>query len=282
MIAVAPSRELLLQTAQQIPASPQVLMLLNELLTDVNSGLDEVARLLRRDTALAARIIRISNSVAFGMGGVATIEEAVNRVGYAEIYRLTGLATAAQLADLHLNAYGISGPQLRDNTLVIALTCEALATRIGVDPRVAYTAGLLRSSGKLVLDRYAKRTGKAITPLHQSGVGNIVFWEQSTFGCANSEAAGIVLNAWRFPEPIVAPVRNQYLNTSPDGDEGVSWTLLRAACAAAHEMGFALIGEHDCWSVPSAALREIGLEPSLVREASDEAKIAFEGIKGSL
>lgn len=283
MTVLAPNREMLLQIAQQLPASPQVLLNLSELLTDVNSGLDDIAVLLRRDTALAARIIRISNSVAFGMSGrVATIEEAVNRVGYAEIYRLTGLAAGAQLADQHLPFYGITGSQLRDNTLVTALAAEALATRAGLDSRVAYTAGLLRSTGKLVLERYAKRALKSANPFFQSGIGNMLVWEQGTFGCTNVDVAEMVLSTWRFPASITIPVRRQFLNTPTLEEEGATTAVLHIAGAISHDAGFGFVGEHDCWSQVGPAIQLLGLEPSLVDEAAEEAKTAFQSVKGSL
>lgn len=283
MTVLAPHRDLLLQIAQQLPASPQVLLNLNELLTDVNSGLDDIAVLLRRDTALAARIIRISNSVVFGMSGrVATIEEAVNRVGYAEIYRLTGLAAGAQLADQHLPLYGITGTQLRDNTLLIALAAEALATRAGIDPRLAYTAALLRSTGKLVLERYARRAPQSTTAFFQSGLANMLTWEQNSFGCTNVDVAEMVLSTWRFPASIIQPVRRQYMDTPIEDETGATCALLYVACGIAHRAGLGFIGEHEQWNQPAAALETLGLTPPLVEQAAEEAQTALEAVKGLL
>ncbi|PTY06370.1 hypothetical protein DB347_13160 [Opitutaceae bacterium EW11] len=283
MTVVAPSREKLLLVAQQLPASPQVLVHLSELLTDVNSGLDDVAVLLRRDTALAARVIRISNSVAFGMcGRVETVEDAVNRVGYAEIYRLVGLATAAQMAELNLSVYGITGPQLRDNTLVVALAVEALATRAGADSRVAYTAGLLRSTGKLVLDRYARKTNLSCESLTASGMGHLLNWEQATFGCTNIEVAQWVLSGWRFPRSIVEPICHQYSAAMELPDHAQTGTFLRLACTIAHDAGFGLFGERDLPETTSAALLAAGLTPSQVEESAEEAKASFEALRSSL
>lgn len=283
MLDLAPNRELLLQIARQLPAAPQILQQLNDLLTDVNSGLEDIARLLRRDSVLAGKIIRISNSAAFGMSGrVGSIEEAVNRVGYAEIYRLTGLAAAAQMADQNLSFYSIKGPQLRDNSLFTALCAEALAARVKSNARVAYTAGLLRSTGKLVLDRFAARSPKTSTPFMQAGAGGLIAWEQANFGCGNAEVGEMVLSAWRFPDAIVQPIRNQHKPAPQTGDYALTGTLLQLACALAQSAGHGLLGELDCWSVTPAALQLTGLTSSLVSEAAEEAKVSFEAIKGSL
>ena len=100
--------------------------------------------------------------MAYGSGGgIASIEEAVNRVGFSEVYRLTGLAAAAQFIDRNLSFYGISAEQLRNNTLVVAFAMDSLAKSAGVDARTGYTAGLMRLVGKLVLDQYAKSSSGA-------------------------------------------------------------------------------------------------------------------------
>ena len=283
MLAVSPHRDALLQIANQIPGSSQVLGQLAELLTDVNSGLDDIAQLLRRDTGLAARIIRISNSVMFGAGArIATIEEAVNRVGFAEIYRLTGLATAAQLADHHLSYYGITGVQLRDNTLITSLACEALASRADADPREAYTVALLRSTGKIILDRYAKKHMPASRPFFSSGTAEIELWEQNTFGITNPEAAQTVLTAWRFPNTITEPLRHQYSTTLTTAGYGKLAMLLHVARALAADQGFGLIGERDHEGLGEPILRALDITVASARECGEEAAANYQALKALL
>jgi len=283
MLAVLPNRDALLQIANQIPGSCQILGQLAELLTDVNSGLDDIAQLLRRDTGLAARIIRISNSVMFGGGAqIATIEDAVNRVGYAEIYRLTGLATAAQLADHHLSFYGITGVQLRDNTLIIALACEALASRTDTDPRIAYTAGLLRSTGKIILDRYAKKHAPATRPFFSSGTSELELWEQNSFGITNPEAAQTILTAWRFPNTITEPLRQQYSTTLTTAGHGKIALLLQVSRALAAQQGFGLIGERDQDGLSETTLRALDITTASAQECAEEASAGYQALKALL
>src|SRR5207249_8640140 len=122
-----------------------------DLVQDVNSDLDQVALLLRRDVALGAKIVRISNSMVFGGGAkIASIEAAVNRVGFSEILKLVGTATAARFNDSALLYYDIGGQDLRSNMLYVALAAEALAGAARIDSRMAYMAGLMRPLGCLV------------------------------------------------------------------------------------------------------------------------------------
>ena len=202
------SREKILQIARSLPADLGVLSKLGEMLQDINSELDQVAGLLRRDVALAARIVRISNSPMFGGGGsIASIEEAVNRVGFSEILKLVGTATAARFTERALEQYDISAQKLRNNMLYGALACEALARASGADTRVAYTAGLLRPLGLRVLDRagrgqlgFHQRYSAAHWPSYSA-------WEGSIFGVDNCEVAALILDEWRFPPELSQAIR---------------------------------------------------------------------------
>lgn len=278
-----PSPQKLQQIAQQLPASPQVLAQLNDLLLDVNSGLEEIAQLLRRDAPLAARIIRISNSVAYGSaGGIASIEEAVNRVGFSEVYRLTGIAAVAHMADQNLSFYGITGNQLRDNTLVVAIAMDSLAKSAGVDFRVAYTAGLMRLAGKLILEHYARGAAPSDQHYTRSGLTALLPWEQALFGMTNAEAGAVVMAAWQFPVAITEPLRQHYLLAQPSGAHARTAVLLNVACGIASELGYGLPGEEGYWSQDPARVRAAGLLDSQVRQAAIDASVGFEAVKASL
>jgi HD-like signal output (HDOD) protein len=283
MIVAKPTPQKLQQIAQQLPASPQVLAQLNELLMDVNSGLAEISDLLCRDTALAARIIRISNSVAYGSaGGIASIEEAVNRVGFSEVYRLTGLAAAAQIIDRNLPFYGLTAEQLRNNTLVVAFAMDSLAKAVGIDSRVGYTAGLMRLVGKLILDHYAKSVSAPQAHYSRSGLGGLLEWELALFGCTNAEAGAIVMASWHFPADITEPLRQHYFTQKPVGPHSRTACLLNVACAIATELGYGLPGEEKHWESTPEKLQLAGLLDHQVRQGAIDAAVGFDAIKGSL
>lgn len=282
-VAQGQPREKLLKIAQQMPASARVLAQLGQLLMDVNSGLEEIARLLKRDTALAARVIRISNSAAYGSGGgIASIEDAVGRVGFAEVYRLTGFASAAQVFDHDLASYGISGSMLRSNTLLTALAIESLAKRTAVDPRAAYTAGLMRSVGKVVLDKLGKQSLGYGQDFVHSGQGSVLEWEQTVFGTGNTQAADVVLESWNFPASVFVPVREQHLAAKMPETHLRTATLLNLAAGIAAESGYVLPGEAGCWETTPDKLNVAGISPSLLQDCADEAREAFAQIKDSL
>ncbi len=219
MIATPVTRERLLHVVKVLPAAPQILAQLGYLLLDMNSGLGEVTELLRRDAGLTARIIRVANSSFYNKGTPsASLVEALARVGFKEVYRLTGFAAIAQISDHKLVLYGIPGPQLRENSLLTALMMESLGPAAGIDPRMAYTAGLLRSTGKIALDRMMRDdvSGAGFeadpTPLAER--------EFRVAGLHNCAAAATILGEWRFPGEMISGIRDHYLLEESAGSLG--------------------------------------------------------------
>lgn len=274
------SREKLLQIARSLPADLQILSTLGEMLQDVNSELDEIAALLRRDVALAARIVRISNSPMFGGGGrIASIEDAVNRVGFGEILKLVGTATAARFTERALSVYDIGAQQLRDNMLYGAFAAEALARAAGSDPRVAYTAALLRPLGLMVLDRAARGNLNPAQRYSRERWPSYSAWEGGIFGINNCEVAGLILEEWRFPTDVSSAIRCHYLARRTDFERPLA-CLLNLANSLAQDAQRGFAGEACWWSPPK--IDAAGLTPDDLAPAAASAEAAYEAAIAAL
>jgi HD-like signal output (HDOD) protein len=276
------SREKLLTIARSLPADLHVLSKLGEILQDVNSELDAIAALLRRDVALAARIVRISNSAMFGGGGqIASIEEAVNRVGFSEILKLVGTATAARFTERALEHYDISAVKLRDNMLYVAFAAEALARAAGADARAAYTAGLLRPLGLMVLDRAGRGQVHWSQRFPSSKSATYSAWEGGMFGVDNCEVTALILDEWRFPRELSGAIRAHYLARPGDRDSSLGCLLnIANALAQLNARGFA--GEAAWWETTPAKLTGAGVTVDDLGAAAASANAAFEAAIAAL
>ena len=201
-----------LAIANKLPASPAILAEFNELTLDPHMVISEATALLRRDSTLAAGVVRVSNSPVYGGDRISAVEDAVARVGLREVYRLVSLATTARLAEMAMPVYGVYVGRLAKSTLLHGVAAEAIATECGLDRRVAYTAALVRMLGMRVID-VATRQSDWISPASTS---NLTGWERATVGRTNPEVAEAVLRQWRFGEDIVQAVRDQYLEDGVD------------------------------------------------------------------
>lgn len=271
---LALTRETILQLAQALPAAPQVLGGLCELLQDANTDLGQIAEQIRVDPALAGRVIRMSNSVAYGGGEpVASVDEAVGRVGFAEVVRLVGLATVGGLVERALPVYGLQADRLRESLLLHALAAEALARRAGIESNSAYTAGLLRGLGMMVLDR----ASRGRVAYEAGSFAHYAEWEAACFGVTAEQVTATVLKEWRFPEAVIAAVEE---HLAPEQSELAQVLNLAGAVAAARRA--ALPGELVHWAVTPAKLAAVGLDEAQWGDLVAAVAVTFDRQRSSL
>jgi HD-like signal output (HDOD) protein len=271
------SKEEILRQAQTLPAAPQVLGSLCELLEEVNTGADQIAEIIRMDGALATRVLRLSNSVMYRGSRVSSIEEAVTRIGLAEMTRLVGTATVAGLFDRTLAVYGIAAERLRESLLLHALASEALARMVSVDPRSAYAGGLLRAVGMMVLDRVAR--GRLEPREYFDAPRHTTYrdWELGCFGITSTELTAILLDEWHFPAELVTAIDQ---HTTPVENSLASVLNLAGAVVAAQRL--ALPGDAAHWVLSAEKLSLAGINEAMLHAASEEARNAFDRHRAAL
>jgi HD-like signal output (HDOD) protein len=275
-VDLALTRDQILDHARALPAAPRVMAELCELLQDINTDLDQIALAIRADAALAARVIRISNSVVYGgEWQVASIDEAVNRVGFEEVLRLVGTASIASFVDRSLAMYQLEAEDVRSSLLMHALATEALSRHVSIDPRTAYTAGLLRALGMMVLDRAARGRLAPELAYDPQQFPTYLDWETARFGLGAVDVTRMVLDEWRFPDEIVTAIE-EHLLQRPSSYENPFACLLNVAGSIVTEAEFALPGEKSQWVLTPEKLAAAGLDEQQWQGAMADAREHFE------
>ena len=279
--SVASVREKIFEIARTLPPTPRVFSDLDRLLRTANSGLEEVGGVIKRDSSLAGHVIRVGNSVAYGgEQKTGSVEEAVARIGMQEIFRIVGEVAGARLAERALRFYGIESADLREHMLYTAFVCESFALECRLDQCGAYTAGLLRPLGLLIVDRLADSYPQ-VEPYHPAHDKDYLAWEARTFGLSSCEVAAMVLAQWEFPGDIVEGVRNQYLLRSDDLSNRVA-SLLNIASSVAANDGYGLPGETRHWGGNVWERDALGLTEASFLTAATRGRAAFSAFQRRL
>jgi HD-like signal output (HDOD) protein len=206
-----PTPQDLVRELRHLPSAPKVLPRLKELLADGNSSMHEVVALVRLDPAIAARVLQMGNSAYFSKGvRCFTVDEAVNRVGYGQVYELVSYAVASQVLVRPLESYGIEADELWKMSVACALAAETLAVRTGQDRDVAYTVGLLHSLGLVVIDDWALRQRRHLVLPSMGFPREATEAERALLGFTQADAGSALLLHWGFPASMCEPVRWQY------------------------------------------------------------------------
>ncbi len=227
----------------QLPPGLGIFGRLQALLRDPDADLADIVKLVQVDPSLTFQVIRLSNSVLYGMkNSCQSLDDAISRVGLAELQQIVGLAVARQSFQGELELFQIPATLLWENAVGIGMLMSAFSKHVGGDVGAAYATGLLRNIGKVVLNNYpggVSYPGPTDRPdLHA--------WEREVHGLTAVEVSAVLLDHWRFSSATVETMRG-HLAPDASSPHAVSTAQMHLACAIAAEWGCALPGEETCW-----------------------------------
>jgi HD-like signal output (HDOD) protein len=165
--------------------------------------------------------------------------------------------------------------------LYVAFATEALARFAGADMRTAYTAGLLRPLGFMVLDRAGRGHVNWQQRFNSSRWPSYSEWEGSIFGIANCEVAALILNEWKFPSELASALRAQHLARAGDDADPLA-CLLNVAGGLSEQAGHAFVGEKKWWGRSPDKLRRAGLNEEDLMSAMETTETAFQAALAAL
>jgi HD-like signal output (HDOD) protein len=199
---------------EHLPTAPRVLPKLKLLLSDGNTSMESVVEMVRLDPGIAARVLQFGNSAYFSHGlRCYTVDEAVYRIGFKQIYELVATAVAAQVFNRPLATYDLDADTLWQNSIACALAAEELAEQLRLDRKIAYTVGLLHSIGMLAIDGWASRRRPVLRFSLTASLLEASEAERRELGFHQADAGASLLRLWAFPQVMSEPVRWQYLPT---------------------------------------------------------------------
>ncbi|NNE70115.1 MAG: HDOD domain-containing protein [Rhodothermales bacterium] len=178
----------------------------NRLVRAGTRSTDELADVIASDPMMAATILRRVNSALYGVRRQVTdLRKAVYLLGFEDVANLVLTASFLKLADVvSSRAEERLFKDLMQLSLGAAMYGQILANELGLeDSGAAYSAGLLHTSGRLVLlfnfgDQYTPLCRPGTTkPFPEAAV------ERSVVGIDNAQASGLALAEWQMPDDLI-------------------------------------------------------------------------------
>lgn len=244
---------------------------LRALLLDPNTALDEILHLIRLDPALTFHVVRMSNSVLFGLRErTDSLDIAVARVGLSEVFRLVGLAAVQHVCQADLKRYRLKASRIWENAVATAAAAEVLAARANRDAGLAYTAGLMRTIGRVVLEALP---GTQIYP-GEAEWPSVTEWELGVFGMTSTEVTTTLLEHWRFPGDVVESVQGHFDPMASDRSN-IGACVLNLACGVAARFGLDLPGESGNWICSPAKLTLAGVSEADLEDCATRARAHY-------
>lgn len=187
----------------EMPSISRVVQELIESFNDPRTNVDAIARKLRMDQALSAKVLRMANSARYGAGRqVTSIDSAVITLGFDAVRTLvvaSGVTGAfRRVPHLDMNAYW-------RETFLVASVSKAIAQHARLDAETAFTCGLMHSVGELLLYLSDGETMSRIGRMAREGADQVQL-ERNQFGFDYAEVGEELARRWHFPERITQAV----------------------------------------------------------------------------
>jgi putative nucleotidyltransferase with HDIG domain len=203
-----------------LPSCPKAFQDISNCLRQPNASVAEASRIIGRDVAMTANILKLVNSAFFGA------RQSISRVDRAVAY--LGLDTVAALAIGHSlfqssgsSALGAANlERLWQHSLQTAMAARAIAVVEKMPtPRVeaAFLTGMLHDVGRVV---YATRSAPTISELANPNEDTVEQIAQH-----HAEVGAYLLGLWGFPSHIVAAAALHH-TPSRRADTGFDLTVL--------------------------------------------------------
>lgn len=187
---------------------PEIWVRLNEVVNDPHTSASDVAEVTTRDTALAARILKVVNSPYYNFPSrIDTISRAVTILGTNDLF---ALATAISAARVFANIPSelVKPHNFWRHSIGTGLGARRLAKSCGVlhEERL-YVAGLLHDVGSLVLYRKFPNKVSAVLMAAEGDEEVLYRVEQEMFGFDHAEVGAALLELWNLPPALLSAVR---------------------------------------------------------------------------
>ncbi|MFM7051804.1 MAG: HDOD domain-containing protein [Planctomycetota bacterium] len=199
---------------ERLPAMPATSLQLIAMLAGGgrDADLGEVERIVRRDEAVAAAVLRRANSAAFSLPGrIYGLGEAVRRLGARNLCRIAFEAQASGYLAGGGSAYGLHRGALSQAALGGAIAADTLARRHGADAELCFVAALLRDIGKLAIDAVAGESAlDALSAKGEAEGRDFLALEREAFGADHAELGAMLCARWGLPAAIVRAVAGNH------------------------------------------------------------------------
>lgn len=200
--AVDPSNghfQRLLEDDFELPSLPEVAMETCRVMDDKNCDIAMLAKVVSRDIAIAAKLVKAANSpIYYGKESIETCERALFRLGMNATRQLVLTFSARELFKAKSGPLKKRMQLLWEHSTEVAAICRVLAKRIGgFDPEQAQLAGLLHDIGAVPIVSYAQsQPDLSKDPEVLDGLIDVL----------RKEIGGRMLKSWNFPAPLIAVV----------------------------------------------------------------------------
>lgn len=264
----------LLQRVREVYALPPVVAEIQRLFHDPETSARDVARVICRDPAMAAKLLKLVNSAYFGFARkIASVSMAVVILGFRQVRDMVlTIALFERFSPRRSGPFDVVA--FWKHSIAAALLAEGIARNRDVRARDAgFTAGLLHDLGKIVATQEAPHLVEEIAERITGGQEPLEA-ERAVLGLDHAALGAYLAEVWGFPERLARAFRGHH--DPARGAEPLVATV-QAADALIRSIGIGVLPEDGVPRLGDAATEALRIDDDWLDRAFSQLDRAVDG-----
>jgi putative nucleotidyltransferase with HDIG domain len=187
--------------AKTLVSLPTIFFQVERAINHPSSSSTDIAKALRTDQGLSARLLRIANSAFYGFPQrVESVDQAIRIIGTRQLHDLV-LATVVLTQFRGVDANLVTMKSFWQHSFACGIAARSLATlRRESNVEHFFVAGLLHDIGSLVLYQEFPQRAAVALEMHRREKTALDEVERSVIGCDHGQVGAALMTLWKLPE----------------------------------------------------------------------------------
>jgi putative nucleotidyltransferase with HDIG domain len=196
--------ETAIMTAADLPTIPVVAIKVMQLIESEKATAEELAKIVASDPAVAARVLKISNSSFYGcQRQIQTLSSAIVVLGFSTLRSLVVAASVKQV----YKPYGLTERMLWEHSFAAGLAARIIAAQTrAANEEEAFLAGLFHDIGKIIMNTLDRvKFQEVMQHCYNEGI-SFGEAERGVYPFSHDEVGAYVIKKWNFPEVLTTAI----------------------------------------------------------------------------
>lgn len=257
----------------KVAALPAVALKFSEAIKDPLTSNNDLEKIVSEDSALAAKVLMISNSALFNFPSkIDTISKAITIIGHKQLSEIIlSCSIVAMFKDIPQDV--IDMDMFWRHSISVATVSRILASsRREQNIESFFTAGLLHDIGKLILFVEAPKYASEVITKCAETDQMMYKVEKELLGFDHAKLGAMLLKKWKLPDNIVAAVYYHHMPSISSGDI-VTPGIIHIADIITHALQFGSSGENFVPTLNEKAWASLDLDIDILGSVIEQLNV---------
>lgn len=234
-----------------LPTLPEVASQVSTMIARDRANAEKLAEVIARDPVMAARLLKMANSAAYGLRTeVRSVGHAVVVLGFKEVSNLTlSIAAFSSIGAARPMRKRVQRSALWSHSQFVGLTTEAMARHEFKIGSGYYVHGLIHDIGKVALDAFRPQDFDKVLDKFERGGISWIDAEKEIFGADHCQVGRALTDYWGFPDSMASAVGDHHQPWASKVDKQAA-CLVHLADLAAQRLGHFSYKSNRAHSMP--------------------------------